>query len=98
MKNRSNYPKQSFHRWHRATLLGGATILALFGESGAAKAVSCWTEEFVGLIDPVVTVIEGPGQAAEEEQSTWEALDFSYLEGPLSLTLSEQTFRLEKAP
>jgi hypothetical protein len=89
--------KRSFRPWRCFMLLCGATILALFGESSAANALSCWPGEFVGLINPVVTVIDGPGDTAEE-QATWEALSFSYLEGPLSMTLSEQTFRLEKTP
>jgi hypothetical protein len=81
-------------RWH--TLILGFLMAAALG-SRAARATSCITGELVDLVNPVVTVVDGPGNAATE-QVHWTALGDAVLEGPLYIGLGERTFDLERLP
>jgi hypothetical protein len=86
----------------RMSFLGGALLLSttismLVGSRSAQGAVSCILEETVYMTNPVVTVIEGPGDAASE-QAEWSALEFSGLYGPLEMGLGERTWKLERVP
>ncbi len=74
-----------------------STAASMLAGSRPAQARSCLTGEIVTMIDPVVTVIEGPGDAAGE-QTQWSALEFSLLAGPLEMDLGEQTWDLEPVP
>jgi hypothetical protein len=82
-----------------AWLLGGLTASMLAGSMTAKGAAvsACITEEHVEMIDPVVTVIEGPGDPMEE-QFNWSFLNRSFLFGPREIVLGETGFKLEKAP
>lgn len=97
MKERSTL--QSKWRARAAWLLGCLTASVLIGSMTArgATMLSCPEGELVEMIDPVVTVIEGPGDPVSE-QARWENLRFSYLEGPLSISLGETGFELERIP
>ncbi len=78
-------------------LLASTSFSVLLGTRDAQGAISCLLGENVDMMNPVVTVIEGPGDAAAE-QAQWSALEYAGLGGPLELGLGERTFELEAAP
>jgi len=74
------------------------TISMMVGSRTAqGTTAACPEGENVYLIDPVVVVIEGPGDAAAE-QARWSALEYSQLEGPLQISLGLEVFQLEAVP
>jgi hypothetical protein len=72
-------------------------ISMLIGSRPARGATSCMLGETVDMTDPMVTVIEGPGDATAE-QAQWSALEYSGLRGGLEMGLGERTWELEHAP
>lgn len=82
-----------------AWLFGCVTVSVFAGSMTAngAGAASCPEGEYVRMIDPVVTVIDGPGDPMNE-QFRWSVLRVSYLEGPLKIALGDTGFQLERVP
>lgn len=78
-------------------LLTSTIISMLVGSRPAQGATSCMLGETVDMTNPMVTVVEGPGDAAGE-QAHWSALEYSGLGGPLEIGLGERTFELERTP
>jgi hypothetical protein len=95
--------KSTKKRWAPIiTLLGGllAGVLASSMTAHGAINARCVGGEHIQMIDPVVTVISGPGEVVDE-QSHWTlttSLSPSYLEGPLRVAISETVFDLERVP
>lgn len=90
---------QRKRRGQAAWLLGCLTLSGLVGSIPAkgAGAASCPDGEYVEMLDPVVTVIDGPGDPASE-QTRLLLLKYSQLEGPLTMVLGDTTFDLERVP
>jgi hypothetical protein len=78
-------------------LLASTIISMLVGSRSAQGATSCNLGETVYMTNPMVTVIEGPGDAAAE-QAQWSALEFAGLRGGLEMGLGERTWELEAVP
>jgi hypothetical protein len=86
--------------WH--VMLVGALVASmatptLLGSREARGAEACLAMEFVNLTNPVVTVIEGPPDAMNE-QAQWSMIEFPQLEAPLGIVLDHRTFELEQLP
>ncbi|KIG11644.1 hypothetical protein DB30_03023 [Enhygromyxa salina] len=62
----------------------------------AQSAISCRFGERLEFVDPVVTVVDGPGAAAQE-QERWSSLAAPYIEGMQDLHFDGQWFELERA-
>lgn len=80
--------------------LAGLAVGVLVGSvtvSAQAMAGDCAAGEHVRMLDPVVIVIDGPGDPVAE-QERWSNLANSHLEGPLSVALGETMFDLETVP
>ncbi|WP_181232808.1 hypothetical protein [Enhygromyxa salina] len=75
-------------------LFTGFTATATYTEP-AHSAPACLAGEHLDLIDPVIEVIEGPGDATEELER-WSNLSFSYFEGPRELHLNNEGFELQR--
>lgn len=86
-------------RYWRAWFFGSLAVSVLAGSMTAkgAAVADCVEGEVVWMIDPVVSVIEGPGDLTEE-QARWSNLEFPRLQGALKITLGETTFDLERVP
>lgn len=85
-------------RWRRAAWLVGGLLGASLAASVPAQGASasiCEAGELGHLRNPVVTVVDGPGDPAPE-QARWAELAFAYLEGPNEITFGEGTFAFEK--
>jgi hypothetical protein len=90
--------KSHRHAWGVClAVLVTAALAASVTAKGAAVAQECVTGDVIHMMDPVVTVIEGPGDPAME-QERWAKLANAYLQGPLSVALGETTFDLETVP
>ena len=81
-------------RRHRVAFLVVTFVAMTVMCSVPAQAYSC-ADEYLELTDPVVSVVEGPGDAAQE-QGRWSALNAPYIEGGYTLHLESQHFGLEK--
>jgi hypothetical protein len=82
-----------------AWLLGGLAVSALTSSMTAKGATleACVMGEYLQMVDPVVTVINGPGDPVSE-QLRWSLSRLSSLEGPLKITLGDTGFELERVP
>ena len=81
---------------HRAALLlTGFAATAVMYSGRAQGAAACRAGEIVNLTDPMVVVIEGPGDATGE-QARWSSLSPVYFEGPHELHLGDQGLVLER--
>lgn len=81
--------------WFFGTLVVSVVVGGMPAKS--ATVADCAGGEYVEMIDPVVSVIEGPGDVVDE-QARWSLLNYSYLEGPLKIALGETGFDLERVP
>lgn len=81
--------------WFFGSLAASAVVGSLPAKS--ATVADCAGGEYVEMIDPVVSIIEGPGDVVDE-QARWSLLNYSYLEGPLKIALGETGFDLERVP
>ncbi|WP_106091831.1 hypothetical protein [Enhygromyxa salina] len=80
---------------HRVAFLFSAFFTTATLCSLPAQAVSCPGGEGLELVDPVLIVIDGPGDATEE-QDRWSSIGQIYLDGPRVLHVDDQGFELEK--
>jgi hypothetical protein len=78
----------------RIGLLAG--LVAGLLSSSRAEATSCASGEWLDLTAPMVVVISGPGNAADE-QARLENLDNAYLEGQ-EISIGQTTFEYEVLP
>lgn len=88
------------HKRRGTLCLAGLLAAVLLGSltaKGAAAAPQCVIGDVVRLMDPTVTVIDGPGDPVAE-QERWSELANAQLQGPLSVALGETTFDLEAVP
>ncbi|WP_146662827.1 hypothetical protein [Enhygromyxa salina] len=81
----------------RSLLLFAAFLTMGLCSAPARSATSCPFGETLELINPVVTVIEGPKDDATEEQKRWSMLAAPYIEGMQDLHFEGQRFELERA-
>jgi hypothetical protein len=91
---------QSAQRCRRVPWLLGSLVVSMLAGSMTAKGAvvaDCAEGEVVWMYDPIVTVIEGPGDAAEE-QSRWSSFTYPRLQESRKITLGETTFELEMVP
>jgi hypothetical protein len=98
MKKRSTIQRMR-RRGGLALLLGSLAASMLAGSMTAKGAVvaDCAEGELVWMYDPVVTVIDGPGDVAEE-QARWSSFALPRLQESRKITLGETTFELERVP
>ena len=84
--------------WFAAAFAAGALSPA------SARALSCGPGLSIVLSEPVVTVVDGPGDGAAE-QERWSSLDYLYVRndsgselGNLTATFGSVTFDLARVP
>lgn len=100
MKMNDKTGQMTKSRWHIGIL--GALLISTIGSAvggsrPAQGAFSCPIRGVLYLINPAVTALEGPGDAAAE-QAHWSALEHSLLAGPLEMDLGQRTWQLERVP
>lgn len=98
MRESKSKLQQKYRRRRGALLLGALAISTLAGALPAEGAGmgDCPEGEYIRMVDPVVTVVDGPGDP-EEEQAQWLSWE-AYLAAPLEITLGEARFDLERVP
>jgi hypothetical protein len=87
---------------NRVWFLAAFTAAALAGGSPAKGAAGrgCELGDYVPIVEARVTVLEGPGDIADE-QTRWTfmtSLDHAHLIGPLHVKLGDTYFDLERIP
>ncbi|WP_146658368.1 hypothetical protein [Enhygromyxa salina] len=58
-------------------------------------ATSCLSGELVDLLDPVVMVIDGPGDAVQE-QDRWDSFVPTSIRGMHEMSIGQEGFELER--
>lgn len=96
-RSRMQWIRQSRWTWLLGALAISVAVGSMSTTAKGATLTDCVAGEIVRMFDPVVTVIEGPGDAAEE-QARLSALEFSRLYGSTEIALGETTFNLERVP
>jgi hypothetical protein len=95
---RSNRQMQQPASW--VWLLGALAVSMLAGSipaKGAAVGSRCVPGEPMDLRNPVVTVVQGPGDPLEQ-RDWWEGLERAWVAGDVAVFLGEESFELEAAP
>lgn len=88
----------SRRKWRaRAAWLLGCLSVSVLTMTAKGAFAKCVVGEHVDMVDPVVTVIDGPADLVSE-QARWANLRFAVLEGPLDISLGETWFELERVP
>ena len=72
----------------------GIALLASASARGAAGGGYC-EGEVVGLVKPIITVVDGPGDAATQQELWSGSIHF---EGPLSVVYDKYFLNLEEIP
>lgn len=86
--------RQSFRPARVGLILG---IVAGLLAGTRAEATSCHSAEEGLLVDPMVVVISGPGDAAEE-QARLEKLEYALVDGEQQLAMGDDWFNFEVNP
>jgi hypothetical protein len=78
-------------------MMGFAVGVLVGGAATTDAAAFCFPGERVDLIDPVVTVVEGPGDPAVEDV-LWSDFERLFLEGPQQMHIDHFWAVLERNP
>lgn len=83
---------------HWAWLLGCLTLSMLVGSMTAKGATGEACGESLGMVAPVVAVIDGPGEDAVSEQLYWLSLYDHEIHAPDGMGLGASWFQLVRTP